>query len=67
MYLMVERGIRGGVSMISQRYAEANDPRMCDTYDPTKPKQTLLYMDVNSLYPHSNVHAPTHRPIQHGA
>lgn len=33
MYLMVEKGIRGGVSMISQRYAEANDPRMGDRYD----------------------------------
>ena len=30
MYQMVEKGIRGGVSMISQRYAEANDPRMGD-------------------------------------
>ena len=32
MYQMVEKGIRGGVSMISTRYAEANDPRMGDRY-----------------------------------
>ena len=30
MYQMVEKGIRGGVSMISRRYAEANEPRMGD-------------------------------------
>ena len=32
MYQMVEKGIRGGVSMISRRYAEANEPRMGDRY-----------------------------------
>ena len=37
--------------MISQRYAKANDPRMGETYDPSKPTKTLLYMDANSLYP----------------
>ena len=49
MYQMFEKGIRGGVSMISQRYAEANDPRMGEKYDPSKPIRTLLYMDANSL------------------
>ena len=51
MYQMVEKGIRGGISMISRRYAEANDPRMGDAYDPSQPVKTLLYMDANSLYP----------------
>ena len=32
MHQMMEKGVRGGVSMISQRYAEANDPRMGDRY-----------------------------------
>ena len=32
MYQMMEKGVRGGVSMISQRYVEANDPRMGDRY-----------------------------------
>ena len=50
MYNMVEKGIRGGVSMISGRYAEANEPRM-DTYDSSKPIKSLLYLDANSLYP----------------
>ena len=51
MYLMVEKGIRGGISMISHRYAEANDPRMGDEYDASKPTKTLHYLDANSLYP----------------
>ena len=50
MYNMIEKGIRGGVSMISGRYAEANEPRM-DTYDSSKPIKSLLYLDANSLYP----------------
>ena len=50
-YDMFEKGIRGGVSMISQRYAKANDPRMGDEYNPNKPIKTLLYIDANSLYP----------------
>ena len=33
MYLMIEKGIRGGISMISHRHAKANNPRMGDEYD----------------------------------
>ena len=51
MYLMVEKGIRGGISMISRRYAKANDPRMGDEYDASKPTTSLVYLDANSLYP----------------
>ena len=50
MYLMVEKGIRGGISIISRRYAAANDPRMGEAYDPTKPTTTLMYLDANSRY-----------------
>ena len=38
MYQMIERGLRGGVSMISHRYAEATA------------QQSLIYLDANSLY-----------------
>ena len=51
MYLMIEKGIRGGISMISHRYAKANDPRMGVEYDASKPIKTLMYLDANSLYP----------------
>ena len=51
MYLMIEKGIRGGISMISHRCAEANDPRMGDEYDASKPTKTLHYLDANFLSP----------------
>lgn len=51
MYLMVEKGIYGGISMISHCYAKANDPRIGDEYDASKLTKTLHYLDANSLYP----------------
>lgn len=33
MLLMVEKGIRGGISMISHRYGKANNPYMGDKYN----------------------------------
>ena len=30
MYLMVEKGLRGGISMVSNRYAKANNPLLED-------------------------------------
>ena len=48
MYLMVEKGIRGGISMISHRYVKANDLRIGDEYDASKPTASLIYFDKNS-------------------
>ncbi|XP_069103879.1 uncharacterized protein [Argopecten irradians] len=50
MYLFFEAGIRGGVSMISNKYAEANNPRLSDTYNPLKPTSYIMYTDCNNLY-----------------
>ena len=36
MHLMIERGMRGGISMVSKRYAKANNPRV-EGYDPAQP------------------------------
>lgn len=49
MMLMVEKGIRGGLTMVSQRYARANNPYMQD-FDPSKPTNYLMYLDANNLY-----------------
>ena len=49
MYLMIEKGIRGGVSTITKRYSLANH-KYLDNYDPNKPSQYILYLDANSLY-----------------
>ena len=49
MYLMVERGQRGGISVISHRHAKANNKYM-KNYDSSKPSQYIIYLDANNLY-----------------
>ena len=46
---MFERGIRGGITHISKRYAEANNKCM-ENYDPSKPSTYIQYLDANNLY-----------------
>ena len=50
MYLMIESGMRGGVCMISKRYAKANKKYMGSLYDPTLPSKYIIYLDANNLY-----------------
>ena len=49
MYLMVENGIRGGISTIMKRYAKANNPYAND-FDPEKENIYIQYLDANNLY-----------------
>ena len=49
MHLMIERGMRGGISMVSKRYAKANNPR-AEGYDPAQPTNYIKYLDANNLY-----------------
>ena len=49
MYQMVEKGIRGGISVISQKYAKANNPYV-PGYDASKPSNYQMYFDANNLY-----------------
>ena len=48
-HLFIESGIRGGVSVQSHRYAEANEPRMSD-YDDSKPNKFNMYLDANNIF-----------------
>ena len=50
MLLMVEKGIRGGVSMISTRYGKANDKYMGDSFIKKDPSKYIQYFDANNLY-----------------
>ena len=50
MLLMIEKTIRGGVSMISTRYGKANNPYMGDSYDPNQPTKYISYLNANNLY-----------------
>ena len=50
MLLMFEKGIRGGISMISNRYGEANNKYMGKSFNKNKPKKYIMYFDANNLY-----------------
>ena len=52
MLMMVEQGIRGGLTVVSKRYCEANNPNV-PNYDPTKEQNHIVYFDVNNLYGHA--------------
>ena len=50
MLLLFEKGIRGGVSMIPNRYSKANNKYMGDAFDPSQPSKFITYLDANNLY-----------------
>ena len=50
MLLMVEKGIRGGVSMISNRFGKANNKYMEKGYNSSLPSKYITYLDANNLY-----------------
>ncbi|XP_053380071.1 uncharacterized protein LOC128548718, partial [Mercenaria mercenaria] len=47
--LFIEKGIRGGISQISNRYKQANNPLLSD-YDSEKKLSHILYLDMCNLY-----------------
>ena len=49
MHQFLEQGMRGGISMITHRYAKANNKYLQD-YDPEKPTSFIIYKDANNLY-----------------
>ena len=60
MLMMFEKGIRGGMTHISKRYAEANNKYMKD-FDKTKPSSFIQYLDANNLYGYAMLQKlPTH-------
>ena len=50
MFNLIDSGIRGGVSMIVHRFAQANNPEMGIRYDKIKELSYIVYLDANNLY-----------------
>ena len=49
MYHFIEKCIRGGISMITTRYAQVNSPTL-PGYNASRPRVQLIYLDANNLY-----------------
>ena len=59
-HLFIEKGMRGGISMVSKRYAKANNPSV-EGCDPEKPNSFIMYLDANNLYGWAmSQYLPTH-------
>ena len=47
--LFIEKGMRGGISYIAHRHAEANNKYM-SSYNPKEESSYIMYLDANNIY-----------------
>ena len=49
MFQFIEKGMRGGVSYVANRYSKVNNKYMKE-YDEKAPPKYIMYLDANNLY-----------------
>ena len=49
MYIFFAKGMRGGVSYISNGYSKASK-KYLELYDPKQESKHIIYLDANNLY-----------------
>ena len=49
VYVFFEKGMRGGVPYLSNRYSQVNN-KYLKSYDPKQESKHIIYLDVNNLY-----------------
>ena len=50
MFDLINRNLRGGICMITKRYAQANNKYMGESFDASQPSSSILYLDANNMY-----------------
>ena len=49
MYIFFEKGTRGGISYILNRYSKVNN-KYLKSYDPKQEFKHIIYLDANNVY-----------------
>ena len=49
MFQFIEKGMRGGISYIANRYGKANN-KYIENYNPEEASKYIVYLDANNLY-----------------
>ena len=49
MFQFIEKGLRGGISYIANRYGKANN-KYTSSYNPDEPNKYMICLDANNLY-----------------